>query len=134
MAAPWVAHVRRVFNKPGDADQFFKYIAHRRQRPGEKPRFALLIAGGQGVGKDTAVDMCVPAIGAWNVSNIEPSELDSPYTEWKVCTLLRIHEAADLKEMTRWAFNESTKRLIAGGSDAAMINPKYGKQFTMQLY
>jgi Predicted ATPase len=134
-AKPWVQHVKKVFNKDGDAEQFMNYMAHRVQRPGVKPRFALLIAGGQGVGKDTAVDMCVPAIGAWNVKSVEPSVLDSAYTAYKVCTLLRIHEASNLPDMSKWAFNEQMKTLIAGGGqDGCEINPKYGHQYTMRLY
>jgi len=134
-ATLWVEHVRRLLNKPGDADQFINYMAHRVQHPGVKPRFALLMAGGQGVGKDTAVDLCVNAIGAWNVKSIEPSILDSAYTSFKVCTLLRIHEASNIPDMGKWAFNEQMKTLIAGGgSDGCDINPKYGHQYTIRLY
>ena len=135
LAAPWIEHTRRLLPKPGDADQIFDFLAHRVQHPGVKPRFALLLVGGQGIGKDTVVDMVVPAIGAWNVKSIEPKDLESPYNSYKACTLLRIHEAANLAEMSKWAFNETTKTLIAGGgADGCEINPKYGHQFTMRLY
>lgn len=134
-AAPWVEHTHRLMNKPGDADQLMNYLAHRVQHPGVKPRFALLIAGGQGVGKDTSVDMTVPSIGAWNVKSIDPDTLESPYTGYKACTLLRIHEASNLQDMSKWAFNEHMKTLIAGGgSDGCEINPKYGQMYTMRLY
>ena len=134
MAEPFIEHVKRVFNKPGDADQFLDYMAHRVQRPWEKPRFALLIAGGQGVGKDTALEFCSPAIGAWNVANIEPRAFDETFNEYASATLVRINEAANLHEMSKWAFNERTKVLIAGSPDYCRINPKYGQKYAVKMY
>jgi len=133
-AGPFVEHVKRIFNKPGDADQFLNYMAHRVQKPWEKPRFALLIAGGQGVGKDTAVEFCCPAIGVWNVANIDPSAFESSFNEFAASTLVRISEAANLHEMSKWAFNERTKVLIAGSPDTCEINPKYGQKYSVRMY
>ena len=134
LAKPFIEHVHRVFNKSGDAKQFLDYMAHRVQHPADKPRFALLIAGGQGVGKDTCVEMCTPAIGGWNISNIEPSDLESNFNEYAAMTLVRISEAANLHEMTKWAFNEKTKVLIAGNPDNCTINPKYGQKFDVKMF
>jgi len=133
-AGPFVEHVKRIFNKDGDADQFLNYMAHRVQKPWEKPRFALLIAGGQGVGKDTAVEFCCPAIGVWNVANIDPSAFESSFNEFAASTLVRISEAANLHEMSKWAFNERTKVLIAGSPDTCEINPKYGQKYSVRMY
>lgn len=134
LATPFVEHCKRVFNKPGDADQFFNYMAHRAQRPGEKPRFALLIAGPQGTGKDTAIDMCIPAIGAWNVASVSPAAFDAAFNEYQASTVVRINEASNLADMSKWALNEATKVLIAGAPDIATINPKYGKKFTVRMH
>jgi hypothetical protein len=134
MAKPFIDHVHKVFDKDGDADQFLNYIAHRVQKPWEKPRFALLIAGGQGVGKDTAVEFCSPAIGPWNVSNIDPSAFEQGFNEYASSTLVRISEAANLHEMSKWAFNERTKVLIAGSPDTCQINPKYGQKYSVRMY
>lgn len=134
LAKPFLRHVERIFNKPGDADQFLNYMAHRVQKPWEKPRFALLIAGGQGVGKDTAIEFCCPAIGVWNVANIDPAAFDQSFNEYAAATLVRISEAANLHEMSKWAFNERTKVLIAGSPDVCAINPKYGQKFTVRMH
>ncbi len=134
MATPFLDHVHKVFNKTGDADQFLDYMAHRVQKPWEKPRFALLIAGGQGVGKDTAVEFCCPAIGVWNVANIDPAAFESSFNEYASATLVRISEAANLHEMSKWAFNERTKVLIAGSPDVCAINPKYGQKYSVRMY
>jgi hypothetical protein len=133
LAEPFLTHVKRVFSKDGDAEQFFDYMAHRVQYPEEKPRFALLIAGDQGVGKDTAVEFCIPSIGAWNVANIEPTALDSGFNEYASSTLVRVSEAANLHDMSKWAFNERMKVLIAGSPDHASINPKYGQKYSVKL-
>jgi len=134
LAEPFIAHVKKVFNKEGDAEQFLSYMAHRVQKPYEKPRFALLIAGGQGVGKDTAIEFCAPAIGVWNVANIDPSAFETQFNEFASSTLVRISEAANLHEMSKWAFNERTKVLIAGSPDTCMINPKYGQKFSVRMF
>jgi len=134
LAGPFFEHVRRVFSKQGDADMFLDYMAHRVQKPGEKPRFALLIAGEQGVGKDTAILMCVPAIGVWNVANIEPATLEGGFNEYAAKVLIVISEAANVHEMNKWAFNERTKVLIAGSPDYITINPKYGHKYSVRLH
>lgn len=134
LAQPFVEHCEKLFDKKGDCDQFLNYMAHRVQRPWEKPRFALLIAGPQGVGKDTAIEFCAPAIGSWNLANIDPSAFDQNFNEYAASTLVRISEAANLHEMSKWAFNERTKVLIAGSPDIMMINPKYGQKYSVRLY
>lgn len=141
LAEPFLAHVRRVFpggspreGDPCDADQFLRYMAHRVQKPWEKPRFALLIAGEMGTGKDTAFEFCIPAIGAWNVYNIAPAALEQGFNEHLASTVVRLSEAANLQEMNKWAFNERTKTMIAGNPDIESINPKYGQKYSVRLY
>ena len=133
-AEPFVHHCQLIFNKPGDADQFFDFMAHRVQHPEEKPRFALLLAGDQGVGKDTAVDFCCPAIGSWNVASINPGVFDSAFNEFASATLIRINEVANRQDLNKFAFNERTKVLIAGNPDDAEINPKYGKKYSVLMH
>lgn len=134
LAKPFVDHVYRVFPREGDADMFLNYMAHRVQKPGEKARFALLIGGEQGVGKDTAISMCYPAIGVWNVANIEPKDLDASFNEFESAVLVVISEAANTHEMSKWAFNERTKTLIAGLPDQITINPKYGQKMSVRRH
>lgn len=134
LATPWVEHCQRLFTKPGDCDQFFNFMAHRVQRPWEKMRFALLIGGEQGTGKDTAIEMCVPAIGAWNVENIAPRALQSSFNAYLVCALLRVNEAADAHDQSRWMLNEQLKNIIAGTPDHATINGKYQLTQHVRLY
>jgi hypothetical protein len=134
LAMPWVEHCERIFNKPGDCDQFLDFMAHRVQRPWEKIRFALLIGGEQGTGKDTAIEMCVPAIGPWNTENIAPRVIQTPFNAYLVSVLLRINEAADAQDQSRWMLNEQLKNIIAGTPDHATINGKYQLTQHVKLY
>lgn len=134
LVTPFLDHVHKIFHKEGDAEQFLNFMAHRVQKTWEKPRFALLISGDQGVGKDTAIEMCIPSIGNWNVANIEPSALESPFNEFASKTLIRISEASNLGDMSRWIFNERIKVLIAGLPDTCLINPKYGQKYSMRMH
>jgi hypothetical protein len=133
-AGPYVEHVHRAMPRDGDADQFLSYAAHRVQRAWEKPRFALVLGGEQGIGKDTAIDMYVPALGISNVVNIGPSAMSSQFNEFVAANLVRISETANQKEMSRFVFNELVKTLIAGSPDFCVVNPKYGHKFSVRLH
>lgn len=140
-AGPFLDHVRKIFPQPSpapgqasDADQFLDYMAHRVQRPWERVRFALLIAGEMGTGKDTCVEMCAKAIGPWNIANIDPGDVESNFNEYAAAVLVRINEASNTQDVNKWRFNEDIKTLIAGGPDDQTINPKYGTKYRMITY
>lgn len=137
-AGPFVDHVHKVFDKKGagtsDADQFLNYMAHRVQRPADKPRFALLICGEEGCGKDTAIDFCVPAIGPWNMANITPQMMVDSFNEFLTKTIIRISETASQKDISKWAFYNSVKVVISGAPDYVVINPKYGQKFGTNMH
>jgi hypothetical protein len=61
---PWRDHVCRLSGK--HADHLLDWLAHRAQRPGEKINHALVLGGGQGIGKDTILEPPKHAVGAWN--------------------------------------------------------------------
>jgi len=133
-AQPFIDHVYKVFNKEGDADQFLNYIAHRVQKTGHKPRFALVLAGQQGVGKDTALELCIDAIGVWNTASISVDDFKYAYNDYAAASLVRISEAAEAQEISKWVFNEQVKVLIAGSPDYVNINPKYGEKFSVRMF
>lgn len=130
----FIAHLKNLFRADGDVDQFLDYMAHRVQKPWEKPRFALVLGGGQGTGKDSAVEWCIPAIGSHNVASISPKDLSGVFNDFATKALVRINEAANLQDTNKWEFNEMLKVLIAGSPDVCTINPKYGKQFQHKMF
>jgi len=133
-AGPYFDHVHKLMPSDGDADQFLDYMAHRIQNPGEKPRFALLMGGEQGIGKDTAIVMASLGIGVWNIANIEAFHLDSGFNEHASSVLVVVSEAANTHDMSKWVFNERMKVLIAGQPDYVTINPKYGHKHSCRLH
>lgn len=130
----WLDHVNKVFYRPGDADQFLDYMAHRVQKPGEKPRFSLVLIGEQGTGKDTAIQMCAASIGEWNIANIEAKEVESSFNEFISKTLIVVSEVSNSEDMSKFTFNERMKVLIAGTPDYMMVNPKYGVKYFVRLH
>lgn len=129
-AEPWVQHVHRVFPEQGDADQVINFLAHRVQMPGEKIRFALVLAGEQGVGKDTVIEMSKPAIGIHNTRNISPIDMISGFNDYLRCLLLTIDEASDAQNLGKLMFAERVKTLIAGAPDHVTVNPKYERKYS----
>ncbi len=132
-ATPWVELVKKIMPRQGDAEQFIKYLAHRAQKPWEKPRFALLIGGEQGIGKDSVIEAATPAWGYCNEVNIDPNQLLSGFNEYAENVLIRVNENGDLKEGNRWQLYERAKVLIAGSPDQMELNPKYGKKYTIKM-
>lgn len=133
--APFMQHLKRLFvNDPRDLDIFLNYMAFKMQYPGVKPRWAIVLAGEQGVGKDIAIDACWEAYGSNFINNVSPADILSGYNDYINCLILRISEVADLGESNKWAFNEKVKVLISGHPDRMQINPKYGAQYWVTLY
>ena len=129
-AYPLIKHLKSIMqDDPRDADLFLDYMAYKYQHPDIKPRWALLIAGGQGVGKDAAVDACWLGYANSAIANISAKELLTPYNDYLKCALLRVSEVADLGESNKWQFNEMMKVVIAGHPDKMLVNVKYGVKF-----
>lgn len=132
---PFFNHLRKLFiHDPKDMDTFLDYMAFKQQYPGSKIRWALVIAGDQGVGKDVAIDACWHTYGSNFINNVSPGDIMGNYNDFLACMLLRISEVADLSESNKWAFNERLKVIIAGHPDRMQINPKYGIKYWLTLY
>lgn len=132
---PFINHLKRIFaNDPRDVDIFLDYMAFKMQFPGVKPRWGIVIAGEQGVGKDIAIDACWMRYGLNFINNISPNDVMSSYNDFLKCLMLRVSEVADLGEINKWMFNERMKVIISGHPDRMQINPKYGVKHWLTLY
>ncbi len=121
-AGPWLDHVRKVF--PEDAEHIINYLAHRVQRPGEKPNHALVLGSTQGTGKDTILEPVKYAVGPWNFAEISPAHLLGRFNGFVKCVILRISEARDLGDIDRYAFYEHTKTYLAAPPDVLRCDEK----------
>jgi hypothetical protein len=124
LAERWVDHVRRVW--PKDCEHIVMWMAHRTQRPGEKINHALVLGGAQGVGKDTALQPLVAAVGPENYREVSPREIaTSQFNPYVKAVVLRVNEARDLGEAGRFAFYDQMKVLCAAPPDTLTVNDKH---------
>ena len=83
------------------------------QHPEVKINHALMLGGGQGIGKDT---ICAPlkhAVGPWNFIEISPKHISGRFNGYAKSVFLRVSEARDLGEVNRFDFYEQMKVLTA---------------------
>ncbi|RZT93720.1 PriCT-2 domain-containing protein [Rivibacter subsaxonicus] len=120
--APWRDHLRAVY--PEDADHIERWLAHRVQRPGEKLNHALVLGGVPGIGKDTLLEPVKRAVGAWNWQDIGPQQVLGNFNGWAKAVVVRLSEARDLGDVSRYALYEGTKTYIAAPPDVIRVNEK----------
>ena len=121
-AKRWVDHVHKVFGK--DADHIIKWLAHRVQRPGEKINHALVLGGQQGIGKDTLIEPVKRAVGPWNFSEVSPQHMLARFNGFLKSVILRVNEARDLGEITRYQFYDHMKAYTATPPDVLRVDEK----------
>jgi hypothetical protein len=125
-AGPWVDHVKKVFES-AEAEHIIKWLAHRVQLPGVKINHALVLGGAPGVGKDSLLAPVKYAVGSWNFQDVTPMHLLGDFNPFAKSTILRINEAHDLGELTRFSFYEKTKGYITTPPETVPVNEKYVK-------
>jgi hypothetical protein len=128
-AAPWLDLVRRVFRREGDFPRVVQWFAHRVQRPWEKVNHALVMGSlHQGIGKDTILEAVKRAIGPWNFKEVMPGHLFEPFNPFVRSVLLRINEAKDMGEVSRYELYEHLKLYLAAPPDVLPCNEKHIRQ------
>lgn len=128
-ADPWLDHVRKVY--PEEAAHIIAWLAHRVQRPQEKINHALLLGGGQGVGKDTLIEPVRYAVGPWNFSDISPQQLLGRFNGFVKSVILRLNEARDLGDYDRYALYEHIKPYTAAPPDTLRVDEKNLREYTV---
>lgn len=124
---PWLNHLKRVY--AGDWQHIVYCMAHRVQRPAEKINHALVLGGNPRIGKDTILEPLKYAVGASNFAEVAPDTVAGSFNSYMKSVVLRISEARDLGDISRYAFYEKTKTIIAAPPDTATINEKHMKPY-----
>lgn len=119
----WLVHLERVFPPP-QSEHIILWLAHRVQFPGIKINHALVFVGGQGIGKDTALEPVQYAVGEGNFADIRPKDVTHRFNPWVRSVILRINEAHDLGDVNRYAFYEATKTLTVSPPRTILCEPK----------
>jgi hypothetical protein len=122
-ARPWLDHVAKAF--PDDVEHIVRFFAHRVQRPGDKINHALVLAGDQGIGKDTLLEPLKRAVGEWNFAEVGPKAILGDFNGFVKSVVLRISEARDLGPSDRFSFYEHMKVYTAAPPDTIRCNEKH---------
>lgn len=130
-AGRWRDHLRRVYPEAGTAEHIERWFAQRLQAPQVKINHALVLGGGQGVGKDTLCEPLKRGVGPWNWSEISPSQLVGAFNPWRKSVVVRLSEIHDLGETNRFAFYEATKTLAAAPPDVLSVNDKFRSEYSV---
>jgi hypothetical protein len=117
---PWLRHIWKVF---GDGmPHIVKWLAHRAQRPQEKLNHALVLGGSQGIGKDTILEPVKRAIGPWNFVEVSPQQMLGRFNGFLKSVILRVNEARDLGDVSRFQFYDHMKSYIAAPPDVLRVD------------
>jgi Family of unknown function (DUF5906) len=117
-----VQHVNAVY--PDESGHIINYLAHRRQKPGEKINHALVLGGAPGIGKDSLLEPAKYAVGPWNFSETSPKNILGRFNGFLKCVILRISEARDLGDFDRFDFYEAMKIYTAAPPDVLRVDEK----------
>jgi hypothetical protein len=118
-AGPWIEHLATLY--PEDAEDIANWCAHRVQHPDIKINHALVMGGGQGIGKDWLLQALKMTVGAWNFHEISPPDLLTPYTPHVKSVVLRINEAHDLGD----SLAPTAMRFTSGRRSTRQRRPTY---------
>jgi len=125
-AERWVDHVKKVY--PEDWDHIIKWLAHHVQHPEIKVNHSLVIGGQVGVGKDTLLAPAVQAVGPWNCSEVSPEDLFGSFNGYLKAVLLRVSEARDMGDVSKFQLYERMKTMGAAPPDVLRVNEKHLKE------
>lgn len=123
---PWIDHVKKLYSDPIEHEHFFDYCAHMIQHPEEKVNHGLVMAGAQGIGKDTALIPVRRGVGEWNAAEVGPDAITSPYNGFVKSVLLIINEVRPHdEEFKANNFYNLLKPLLASPPEMLPMTVKY---------
>jgi hypothetical protein len=121
-AGPWTDLVKKIY--PDDAEHIFDYAAHRVQKPAEKINHCLVLTGQPGIGKDTLIAAVLRAVGTWNCTEASPQDFFEAFNPHVKAVIMRINEAHDLGDVSRYGFYERMKIYAAAPPENLPVNDK----------
>lgn len=129
----WIDHVKALFPQPEEYEHFFDFAAHMIQRPDEKINHGIIIAGAQGIGKDTALLPLRRGVGEWNVSEIEPDAISKSWNGYIKSVLLVINEVRPHDNTHKAsAFYNQLKPLLASPPEVLAMELKYANPIVIR--
>ena len=122
----WIEHVKFLYPNPIEHNHFFDICAHMIQHPDEKVNHGLVMAGAQGIGKDTALLPVRKGVGEWNSAEVGPDAITSQYNGFLKSVLLVINEVRPHDEDHKASnFYNLLKPILAAPPDMLPMTLKY---------
>ena len=121
---PWLDHVEYLFDEQDDREYLLDFLGHIVQHRGQKVRWAPIIIGSQGVGKDLFLRPLLFGI-AHNSQTVQPQDLTSRFIDFFE------RELVVVEEMLRFEKNEVYERMKAVISGTASDTLTIEKKFRM---
>lgn len=123
---PWLDHVARLFPDRAEQEHFFNFAAHVLQRPDEKLNHGLVMAGAQGIGKDTALVPLRRGVGEGNAQETGSDDIMRPHNGFVRSVLLTINEVRPHDEDFKASnFYGLLKPYLAAPPEMLPMNLKY---------
>lgn len=110
---------------PDDADHILDYMAFKVQNPGKKINHGIVLFGDGGIGKDSGLEPLSRAVGEWNFRNVKPNELFEQYNPFVRGVIMRLNEAHDTGEVSRYQLYERMKDYLAAPPAVIPVKDKY---------
>ena len=126
--APWLDLVTLLFGPEGapEREHFLNFWACVLQRPGEKIGHAMVIIGGQGVGKDTVLRPLFDAVGMHNVASIDTDTLLGQWTYFLKSQVVYLQEAVTYGRRNLY---NTLKPYISAQATRLAVNEKNVRQY-----
>lgn len=126
---PWLEHLEWLYPDATERMEYVRWMAFILQHPGKKVRWAPVLLGAQGVGKDLSLKPLVYALGEDNAMEISPAIIMEKWTYYYEKQLCIVQE---MTRQTKMEVYERLKADITGtGADTLMVEHKGQKQYAI---
>jgi Family of unknown function (DUF5906) len=125
---PWLDHVAYLFQDENDCNYLLDFFAHVVQKRGHKIRWAPIIIGNQGVGKDLMLRPIVNGLGKnSNAQTVQPERLMGQFIDFWEKELVIVEE---INRGDRTDVYEKMKAVISGtAADTNTIERKFEQPY-----
>ena len=125
---PWLDHIEYLFPDKKERDVLIDWMAHVVQVRGVKIRWAPLVIGGQGVGKDLMIKPVAQYL-SHNYQEISPDRLFSQFNSYLEREMIVVQEMVRHEKIEMY---EKLKAMLAGtAGDTLMIERKFETPYTV---
>lgn len=125
---PWLDHLAFIVADEKDRSDVLNWLSWIVQNPGAKPNWGLVIGSEyEGTGKDLLLKPVITALGAKNVYNAGPSQIESEWSHYLDGTRLLIVQEMHLSKRT--GSKDRLKPLMASPPETLTVNIKHLPQY-----